>query len=187
MQSLLIFDFTHSILAIMNPIHLIWTIPIFLSIHELEEWNILDWYKKHYVNLPGSTNFSIHLHIFFFCIVGFLLTYVAYLTRETFLFSLIISFLTGFIILNTFQHIVWTIQLKTYSPGLITSLIVLCVVVFVNLILIHNNLIHLAFYALILMVLFPALKTIKTKNEMTPEIRRVHIFFIKIEKFIKKS
>ena len=70
---------------------------------------------------------------------------------------------------------------------MITSLIVLCVAVVVNLILIHNNLIQLAFYALILMVIFPALKTIKTKNEMTPEIRRVHIFFSKIETLIKKG
>src|SRR4030042_2408289 len=94
---------------------IIWALPIFFSLHELEEWNILDWYKKYYFNLPPSTKCSIHLHIVFFCFMGFLLTYLAYLFRETFLFSLIISFLSCFILLNTFQHIVWTFQLKTYS------------------------------------------------------------------------
>jgi hypothetical protein len=169
----------------MDPINFIWAIPIFFSLHELEEWNILDWYKKYYVNLPGSTKFSVHLHIFFFCTVGFLLTYIAYLFRETFLFSLIISFLSGFILLNTFQHIVWTFQLKTYSPGLISSIIMLSVTVFVNIILIRNDMIQILYYALLLVVIIPAINTFKIKNEMTPEIRRVHIFFIKIENFLR--
>jgi di/tricarboxylate transporter len=169
----------------MDPIHFIWAIPIFFSLHELEEWNILNWYKKYYVNLPGSTNFSIHLHIVFFCIVGFLLTYIAYQFRQTFLFSLVISFLSGFILLNTFQHIVWTFQLKTYSPGLASSIIILFVIVIVNIILIRNNMIQVPFYALILLFILPAINTLKIKNEMTPEIRRVHIFFINIENLFR--
>ena len=169
----------------MDPINFIWAIPAFFSLHELEEWNILDWYKKYYINLPGSTKFSVHIHIIFFCAVGFLLTYIAYLFRESLLFSLILSFLSGFILLNTFQHIVWTIQLKIYSPGLISSLIMLIVAVFVNIILIKNNLIQVPYYALIVLVIIPAFNTFKIKNEMTPEIRRVHIFFIKIENFLR--
>jgi hypothetical protein len=55
-----------------NPVDLIWALPVFFSVHELEEWNILDWYKKYYKNLPESTNFSIHLHIIAFCLIGFL-------------------------------------------------------------------------------------------------------------------
>jgi len=38
----------------MDPINIIWAIPIFFSLHELEEWNILKWYKKHYVNFQGQ-------------------------------------------------------------------------------------------------------------------------------------
>jgi hypothetical protein len=171
----------------MDPINFIWSMPIFFSLHELEEWNILDWYKKHYVNMPGSTKFSVHLHIIFFCALGFLLTYLAYQFRETFLFSLIISFLSGFILLNTFQHVVWTFQLKTYSPGLISGIIILCVTVFVNIILIKNDMIQIPYYALILLVIMPAVNTVKIKNEMTPEIRRVHIFFIKIENLLRNK
>ncbi len=166
----------------MNTINLIWAIPVFFSIHELEEWNILNWYKKYYVNLPPSTNFSIHLHIFTFCIVGFLLTFIALVSQTFFLFSLIICFLSGFILLNVFQHLVWTIQLKAYSPGLISGLILLSVTAFVNSKLISNNLIQQPFYAIILLTIIPAIRTFKTKNEMTPEIRRVHHFFISVEK-----
>jgi hypothetical protein len=169
----------------MNSINLVWAIPIFFSIHELEEWNILNWYKKYYDNLPPSTNFSIHLHIVTFCFVGFLLTSIALLFQTIFLFSLIICFLTGFIILNIFQHIIWTIQLKAYSPGLISGLLLLVITAFVNSELISNNLIQLPFYAIILLTILPAIKTIKTKKEMTPEIKRVHNFFISIEKRLK--
>jgi len=170
----------------MDPLEIIWALPFFFSFHEIEEWNILEWYKKHYVNLPGSTNFSIHLHIIVFSLVGFILTFIAYQFQGTFLFSLIIAFISCFILLNTFQHIIWTYQLKTYSPGLITALIMLCVTIFVNLVLIKNNLIQLPYYALIVIIVIPIIKTLNTKNEMTPEIRQVHTFFINIENLIKK-
>jgi hypothetical protein len=169
----------------MNPINYIWAIPIFFSIHELEEWNILNWYRKYYTNLPPSTNFSIHLHIFTFCIIGFLLTTIALLLQTTFLFSLIICFLSGFILLNVFQHIVWTIQLKAYSPGLISGLILIAITVFVNSKLISNDLIQLPFYVIILLVIIPAINTVKIRNEMTPEIRRAHNLFISIENRLK--
>lgn len=171
----------------MNPINLIWAIPILFSIHELEEWNILDWYRKYYVNIPKSTHFSIHLHIVSFCVVGFLLTYVAYHFRETFIFSLIVSFISAFILLNTFQHVVWTLQLKTYSPGLVTGLLAFCVVLFVNVVLIRNHMIQIPYYALLLLVIIPAINTVKIKNEMTPEIRRVHIFFINISNLLRSN
>lgn len=169
----------------MNPINFVWVIPFFFSIHELEEWNILNWYKKYYLSLPPSTNFSIHLHILTFCIAGFILTSIALLFQNTFLFSLIICFLSGFILLNVLQHIVWTIQLKVYSPGLISGLILLTVTVFVNSKLISNSLIQLPFYSIIFLAIIPGIKTIKIKNEMTPEIRRVHNLFISIENILK--
>ncbi len=171
----------------MDPMNFVWAVPVFFSLHELEEWNILNWYKKYYINLPGSTNFSIHLHIIFFCAVGFLLTYIAVQFRQTFVLSLIISFLSGFILLNTFQHIVWTFQLKTYSPGLVSGIIVLFVTVWVNITLIKNAMIQMPYYSLILLFILPAIKTLKIKNEMTPEIRRVHIFFINMENLLRNK
>ena len=169
----------------MDPLNFIWAIPVFFSLHELEEWNILNWYKKYYVNLPGSTDFSIHLHIIFFSAAGFLLTYIAYQFHQTFLFGIIISFISGFILLNTFQHVVWTLQLKTYSPGLASGIVMFSVMVYVNAVLIRNELIQLPYYAIILLFIKPAINTIRIKNEMTPEIRKVHIFFIKIAELLR--
>lgn len=155
-------------------------------IHELEEWNILKWYKKYYNNLPPSTDFSIHIHIFAFGITGFLLTTMAYLFHDSFVFSLIICFISSFILLNVFQHIVWTVQLKTYSPGLVTGLVLLASTVLVNIKLYSSGYIQLPFYLIILLTILSGIKTLKVKNEMTPEIRRVHEFFIAVEKRFRR-
>jgi hypothetical protein len=63
----------------------------------------------------------------------------------------------------------------------------LIVAVFVNIILVKNNMIQVPYYALLVLVIIPAINTVKIKNEMTPEIRRVHIFFIKIENFLRNK
>ena len=66
--------------ALMNSINIIWIIPIFFFIHELEEWNILNWYKKHFINLPDSNETSIRIHIFTLSIAAFLLTFIAWIS-----------------------------------------------------------------------------------------------------------
>ncbi|MBN1182522.1 MAG: HXXEE domain-containing protein [Bacteroidales bacterium] len=171
----------------MNPLNLIWLIPFLLCVHEFEEWNILDWYKKHYVNLPGSTKFSIHLHIFFFCAVAILITLASYLLYGTFLFSLFLAFMSGFILYNVLQHIVWTFQLKAYSPGLISGAFLLGVTVYVNIVLLNHKMASLPYYTILVIFIMPTIKTFKYKNEMTPEIRKVHLFFINLEKKWRKN
>lgn len=168
-----------------NSINIIWLIPIVFTIHEFEEWNILSWYKKYYKNITESTSFSIHLHIIVLSVICFLLIIVAYFLHNTFIFSIIIIFIFSFIVLNTIQHIVWCFQTKSYAPGLITGLISLLINFFINIILIRNNYILFPFYSIFLIIVFPLIKTFKIKLEMTPEVRRVHEFFIFLEKVIK--
>ena len=163
----------------------IWIIPLIFSIHELEEWNILKWYKKHYKNMPESTNTSIRIHIIVFSMASFLLTYLAYMARETFIFSIIIVFLSSFLFFNFLQHVIWTVQLKSYSHGLITASLSVIAVVFVNMVLIQNKLISIPFYAIGLLYIPPIVRTVKIKGEMTKEILNVHRFFIKTEKMLK--
>lgn len=165
----------------MNSLNMLWIIPIAFSIHELEEWNILKWYKKHYRNLPASTNVSIRIHIIVLGLASFLLTGIALIFPGTFLFSVIVVFMSAFVLLNFLQHIIWTVQLKAYSPGLITSAICLMSVAAVNAIIITRGQIDTLFYLLVFFII-PALKaTINVKGEMTKEIRAVHEFFIRVE------
>lgn len=165
----------------------IWLIPIAFSVHELEEWNILKWYRKYFSNLPDSSNTSIRIHIVTLSLVAFLLTYLARILSGTFAFSLIIAFLSAFILLNFIQHIIWTAQLRAYSPGLLTSCLSVMVVTLVHIELIQSALFSLPFYALVVFTIMPIRETLKVKGEMTPEIRKVHEFFIKIEKMLRRG
>ena len=172
----------NNILGFTSVYNYIWMIPVLFSIHEVEEWNILRWYKKYYRNLPESTNTSIRIHIIIFSIASFLLTFLAYAARETFLFSLIIVFLSCFILQNFIQHVIWTLQLKTYSPGLATVVPCVLYVLFVNVLFIQNGLIILPFYLMVLLVVPPVIRTMNVKGEMTKDIVHVHHFFIRMEK-----
>ena len=163
----------------------IWLIALVFSIHEIEEWNILKWYKRHYKNLPGSTNTSIRIHIVVLIAVSLLLTLLAFLARETFLFSLIVVFISAFILQNFLQHVIWTVQLKAYSTGLVTSILSVVTVAFVHVLLIQNHLIILTFYAMVLLIIPPLVRTMKVKGEMTKDVLAVHHFFIKVEKAIR--
>jgi hypothetical protein len=173
-----------NILGLADTTNYVWIIPLAFSIHEFEEWNILKWYKKYYKNLPGSTNTSIHIHIVSLSILSFLLTFAAYITSGTFLFSLIVAFISSFILYNFIQHIIWTLQLKTYSPGLATASFCVLSVIYVNIQLIQNDRIILLFYLTLIFFIPSLIGTIKVKGEMTKEILRVHYFFIKMEKVL---
>ncbi|ORC28819.1 hypothetical protein B4O97_18990 [Marispirochaeta aestuarii] len=169
-----------------NIFNYIWLIPIVFSIHELEEWNILKWYKRYYKNIPESTNTSIRIHIITFCVLSFILTTIAFLMRNTFVLSLIVAFVSAFIYFNVIQHIIWTVQLKAYSVGLLTGIVSIIIVAYVNYSFIVNNLINSVFYIIFILTVIPIIKTFKVNGEMSPEIKKVHEFFIRIEKQIRK-
>ena len=61
----------------------------------------------------------------------------------------------------------------------------LIVAVFVDILLVENSMVRIPYYALLVLVIIPAINTVKIQNEMTPEIRRVHIIFVKIENFLR--
>ena len=175
-----------SFLGIDKVIELIWIIPISFFIHELEEWNILRWYKKYYKNLPESTNLSIRLWIVFISILIFLLISLAYVLKSTFIFSILVIFITTFIIVNTIQHFILTFQFKTYSHGLITALLCTICTTYVNVVFIINGLLLTPFYIIFALSFLPIINTLKAKNEMTSEVRWAHEIGILIEKAIMK-
>lgn len=164
-----------------NSANIIWIIPVFLFIHELEEWNILSWYKKHFINLPGSTKTSVKIHIFTLSAVAFLLILLARIS-PLIIRSILVIFLSSFVLTNTIQHAIQTFQYKTYAPGLSTGIICTAACIFVNIVLVKNGMIFMPFYIIVLFGIPTIRKTIKLKHEMTPEVRRIHEFFIRIEK-----
>ena len=89
--------------------------------------------------------------------------------------------LSAFMITNIIQHVIWTIQYRDYSVGLITAGILLGVVVFVNISLFNAGLINAWFYVLSGYILIPVIKTVKSPHVMTQEIRGIHNIGIKLD------
>ncbi len=173
----------------MNSIYLkILLIPISFAVHEFEEWNILKWYKKHYKDIPESTNASIRIWVVLISVIIFAMTLLALaLINYTFLFSPLLVLISAFISVNVIQHIIWTIQYKDYSIGLSTALITLCVLIYVHFNVMMLGLVNAWFYLIMIYAIVPILKTIQSPHIMTREIRGVHELGIALERLIFKK
>ena len=101
---------------------LIWILPVGWAFHEMEEWNIISWYQRHFVNPPEMTSLSVLALLACSTLVGFLWTFIASLFRNLkitagvlLLFFILVAFM------NAVQHISWTVMFSAYSPGVLSS------------------------------------------------------------------
>ncbi len=62
---------------------LIWILPITWALHEIEEWNIISWYQRHFVNPPEITPLSLFTLLVFSTLMGFVWTFIASLFRNS--------------------------------------------------------------------------------------------------------
>ena len=167
--------------------YIFFLVPIILFIHEMEEWNIYNFHLENYSNkISGETNLSCRLWLFFLSIFGFFWTILCYfipnLTTSTALMMLLIDFT----ILNGIQHIVLTIKLKKYNPGLLFGGIV---GMFVDVIIIQGIIIReiLPFWVLLILLspIIPLL--IETaissrKNKIPKMLEWILVFSTKLER-----
>lgn len=107
----------------------IWLLPAALAVHEFEEWNILEWYRAHWVNLDAGTmtDSSVHVWLLFLSAVGFIVTWVASaslgLRRAA---RLVVLPVFAVIILgHAGAHIFWTVRFGAYAPGVVTSVLLI--------------------------------------------------------------
>jgi hypothetical protein len=106
---------------------LLWLVPIFFALHNLEEAPFMESWSKRlpWKIYPTVTTRQFVIAVTFLTIAGFLLTYfgVEYLGNQTgYLIVLgiqIILFFNAFI-----PHIVSTILFRMYSPGVITAVLI---------------------------------------------------------------
>jgi hypothetical protein len=84
------------------------------------------------------------------------------------------------------QHVIWTFQYKAYSPGLITGMISVACACIINILLIIQGFISVPFYGMFLLGIPSIIKTIKSKHEMPPEIKKIHEIFISLERNLRK-
>ena len=103
---------------------LIWLLPLAYSLHEVEEWNILDWYHRHWVNVGTLTETTVRTWLVFSSLAGFAVTAVARIVPARLAAHGILLFF-GFPLLHAFLHIYWVFYFGSYSPGVVTSALLL--------------------------------------------------------------
>ncbi len=164
---------------------LYWSIPIILTFHELEEWNILKWYKQNYLDPPPSDPLAVRTWILFCSLIGYVWTYLSILMPNAHLTAFFMSLLILVTVQNALQHLYWQFLFRTYAPGIIFSLIGLGTGVYVIYRATTQGYLPVWFDLFLFLALIPAtVQTIKAKNTMTKSVLSVHQFAIKLAHWV---
>jgi hypothetical protein len=103
----------------------VWLLAFFFAIHEAEEWNILGWYQRYFVELPPKTNKSIRTFLVFAALVGFVWAGAASIAGDPILAAWIMMPFTALVLLNALQHVFWLFYFRAFAPGVISSVVLL--------------------------------------------------------------
>ncbi len=157
----------------------VWLLPCAWALHEAEEWNILGWYHRYWVNVPEVTATDIRTGLAFIALVGFVWTLVGALFRNPkATASLVLPFFTAVASGNALQHIYFVFRFGTYAPGVVTAaLVVIPCTLYVTLRAVRNGLISRWYAAIIYLPVIPLLAlTIRAGNEVSPVIHIIARF-----------
>lgn len=103
----------------------VWLFPTALALHELEEWNILAWYREHWVQVDPltMTSGSVHVWLIFASVAGFLVTWAAVSSRHFELMArwFVLPLFVVAIFGHALGHIYWTFRFNAYAPGVVTA------------------------------------------------------------------
>ena len=92
----------------------VWLLPLAWTLHEAEEWNILDWYHAYWVKVPEATPTEMRVGLAFMSLVGVGWTAFTLLPRKPKLTAfLLLPFFTLMAAGNAVQHIYWTVAFQS--------------------------------------------------------------------------
>ena len=181
----------NNIFAAVNQIDFLtwlWLFVIAFALHEVEEWNILSWYQRNYVDLPPSTNQAVRVWIIFVSLIGFVWCTVATLPGDPVLAAYVFLPAIAVAMQNALQHVYWLFYFKQYAPGIITS--VFCLIPLGGYLAIQavgQSFVPLWYVGLLLLLLLPGLvQTVQAKNRMTKQIRAIHHLGIKLAGLLER-
>jgi len=162
----------------------VWLLPLALAVHEAEEWNILSWEQRNFVNLPAKTNVSIRTFLVFFTLFGFLWTTLAALPNNPTIAAFVLLPFAAGAFLHALQHIFYTIYFKQYAPGVVTSVVLyLPIVGYLTARAIEENLIPVVdVVVLVILTSLGLIQTIKAGNTVTPLFRSISDFGMALSK-----
>jgi len=166
---------------------LIWLFPVVLLVHELEEWNIVNWYHQHFIDLPDKTHISTRFFLVFVSLVGFVWTGIAAVWGDETLAAYILFSFVAIVFLNFLQHIYWMFLFRAYAPGIISAV---CLLLPVIVILVYRALVEAIVPVWYVLMLFVAVmpgcvETLRAKNTLTPQFLRIHHFSKRITNWMK--
>lgn len=160
----------------------LWIFVIAYALHELEEWNILRWYQRNYVDLPPSTDKSVRVWIVFFILIVFVWDIVATLPGNPVFAAYVFLPAIALAMQNALQHVYWLFYFKQYAPGIVTSIV--CLIpfgIYLAIRAVWQNFVPAWYVAILGFLLIPGLvQTVQAKNRMTKQIRAIHHLGIKL-------
>lgn len=156
----------------------IWLLPVAVALHEAEEWNILDWYQRNFVNLPAKTHVSIRTFLVFLTLLGFLWTALAAWPNNPTLAAFVLLPFAAGAFLNALQHLYYTLYFRQYAPGVITSVVLyLPIVGYLTARAMAEQLVPVTYVVvLVLLVSLGLRQTMKAGNTFTPAFRAISQF-----------
>ena len=158
---------------------IVWILPGIWTLHEAEEWNILAWYQRFWVNIPEMTEVTIWTWLGFISLCGFFWTLIATLpAKPRFSAFFVLPFFTFFAFTNALQHIWFLIYFKAYNPGLVSAVfLVIPFMLYVTTKALRSNLIPWWYVVIAYLPIVPGLLTaIKAGNEVPEVIHRIYGF-----------
>ncbi len=157
---------------------LVWLFPIAVTIHEFEEWNIVRWYERNFVNLPPLEDRGLRAWIVFSSLLAFAWTALAVLTGSAPLAGFILLLAFALMLQNALQHIFYVVYFRSYAPGVITGVLLLVPIILYLTVRAVSDAIVPGWYALLLIAFtLPNLvQTVRAGNTMLPSLLAVHRF-----------
>jgi Protein of unknown function with HXXEE motif len=166
----------------------LWVFVVIFAIHELEEWNILSWYRRNYVDLPPSTDKATRVWIIFIILVALAWCAAGTLPGNPALAAYVLLPAVAIAVQNAIQHVYWQLYFKQYAPGIITAifgLIPIGICLFAGAV--WQGLVPIWYAGVLVILIVPGLvQTVKAKNMMTPQIRAIHHLGIKLAELLER-
>lgn len=170
--------------GVMSFLTAIWLLPIALALHEAEEWNILGWEQRNFVNLLAKTHASVRTFLVFFSLFGFLWTALAALFNNPKIAAFVLLPLAAGAFLNALQHLFYTMCFRQYAPGVITSVVLyLPTSAYRTTRAIQENLVPVAYVVVLgILAILGLIQTMKAGNTFIPFFRAISHFGMALSK-----
>jgi hypothetical protein len=156
---------------------LIWLLPCGWLLHEAEEWNILAWYQRYWVDVPQMEPGVVRVGLGLVGLVGLVWTFIGTLAGSPkFAAFFVLPFFTILAFGNAVQHIYFVYKFQAYAPGVVTAVIlVIPSVLFLTYLAVRQELVSWWYAAAIYLPAIPAVVTaVQAGNKFPSVIREIY-------------